>query len=93
MMEMSGKRLLQATLVVLALTSLEVRAGFADDAVAFKTHCSKCHQRASTLQRNLKGDTRQERAAILSKFLESHHVADPIDRTAVVEYLVGQTAP
>lgn len=56
-------------------------------------HCAKCHGRVGTLARNLKGDTRDERAATLSKFLEDHHIDDPVARAAIVEYLVELTAP
>lgn len=41
----------------------------------------------------LQRDTRDERAAALSKFLEGHHIDDPVAHAAIVEYLVEQTAP
>jgi len=76
----------------LTLISAGGSVGFATEA-AFQTHCSKCHSRASTLARRLKGDTRDERAAALSKFLEDHHLDDPAARAAIVNYLVEQTDP
>lgn len=79
-------------LAALTLTSVDVSLGFATEAT-FKVHCAKCHGRVGTLARSLKGDTRNERAAGLSKFLEGHHIDDPVARAAIVEYLVEQTAP
>jgi len=90
---MSGKFLRQGALMVLAFTAQGAGNNFAECAATFKAHCSKCHPRASTLARNLKGGTRGERTAFLSELLESHHGVDPIDRAAIIEYLVGQTAP
>lgn len=66
--------------------------GFATE-TTFKTHCAKCHGRVAALARNLKRDTRDERAAALSRFLEDHHLDDPDARAAIVKYLVEQTDP
>jgi hypothetical protein len=72
-------------LVVLAMPADRAAA----DATAFRSHCTKCHPRESSLMRGLKGDTGAERAAALSKFLETHHARDPEARAAIVDYLVG----
>ena len=66
-----------------------VPSSAAGDATAFQAHCAKCHPRASALLRSLKGDTREVRAAALSKFLEAHHIDDPQARIAIVDYLVN----
>lgn len=66
--------------------------GFATE-TTFKTHCAKCHGRVAALARNLEGETRDERVAALSRFLEDHHLDDPAARAAIVKCLVEQTDP
>jgi mono/diheme cytochrome c family protein len=91
-MSIQCARAVPVVLGALTLISVSGSVGFATEA-AYQTHCSKCHSRAATLARNLKGDTRDERAAALSKFLEDHHLGDPAARAAIVKYLVEQTDP
>jgi hypothetical protein len=56
---------------------------------AFTEHCGKCHARAASVARSVKGNTEQERRETLDKFLSSHHAEDPALRAEVVEYLIG----
>ena len=91
-MSIQRVRAVPVMLGALTLISVGGSIGFATEA-AFKMYCSKCHGRAATLARNLKGDTRDERAASLSKLLEDHHLDDPSVRAAIVKYLVEQTDP
>lgn len=85
-------RAVPVVLGVLTLLSAGGSVGFATE-LTFKTHCAKCHGRVATLVRTLKGETRDERAAALSKFLKDHHLDDPDARDAIVKYLVEQTDP
>lgn len=85
-------RVVPVVLAALTLLSTDGSTGFATE-ITFKTHCAKCHGRVAALVRNLKGETRDERAVVLSKFLEEHHVDDPDARAAIVKYLVEQTDP
>jgi cytochrome c551/c552 len=80
-------------LALLMVPSFGVRTAAAAEAVAFNTHCARCHPRTTTLVRSLKGDTRDERAAALATFLQSHHCEDPRARAAIVSYLVGLSDP
>jgi len=59
------------------------------DTRVFTEHCAKCHQRAASVARELKGDTLEERTAALDKFLSTHHAEDPKVRAAVIDYLIG----
>jgi hypothetical protein len=59
------------------------------DPAAFEANCARCHPRAKTLARSLKGQNREERAAALSSRLESHHCDDADVRAKIVDYLVG----
>ena len=56
---------------------------------AFTEHCGKCHARAASVARGVKGNTDQDRRETLDKFLSSHHAEDPALRAEVVEYLIG----
>lgn len=90
---MLTKRLASGLIALLMVAPLGARTGVAEEAASFKTHCAKCHPRAGTLARSLKGDTRDERTAALAAFLVSHHCEDPAARAAIVAYLVGLSAP
>ena len=76
----------------LTVISAAGSVGFATE-ITFKTHCAKCHGRVAALARNLEGETRDERVAALSRFLEDHHLDDPAARAAIVKCLVEQTDP
>jgi hypothetical protein len=76
----------------LTVISAAGSVGFATE-TTFKTHCAKCHGRVAALARNLEGETRDERVAALSRFLEDHHLDDPAARAAIVKCLVEQTDP
>lgn len=59
------------------------------DSETYKADCAKCHARAATLARNLKGATPAEKAEALDAFLVGHHAGDETRRKRIVEYLVG----
>jgi mono/diheme cytochrome c family protein len=59
------------------------------DAALFKESCAKCHSRAASLAKGLKGATPAEKAAALDRFLASHHAEDEVRRRRLVDYLVG----
>jgi hypothetical protein len=59
------------------------------DAALFKDRCSKCHARAATLARGLKGETPAAKTAALDAFLKGHHAEDADTRSRIVAYLVG----
>lgn len=75
--------------VLVAILILNGSGAFAADDAAFKSGCSECHRSAAKIARELEGATPEERARLLSGFLEKHHAPDPEARAAVVEYLVG----
>ncbi|WP_072392685.1 hypothetical protein [Hyphomicrobium sp. CS1GBMeth3] len=89
-MKIRCEHIFPIVLAALTLTSVDISVGFATEAT-FKMYCAKCHGCVGRLARNLKGDTSNERAAALSKFLEDHNVDDPVARTTIVKYLVEQT--
>jgi hypothetical protein len=55
-------------------------------------HFTKCHQRAASVARKLKGDTLEELTAALDKFLSTYHAEDPKVRAAVIDYLIELAA-
>jgi hypothetical protein len=59
------------------------------DADLFEDRCGKCHARATTLARGLKGDTAAAKTAALDAFLEAHHAEDAEIRARIVAYLMG----
>jgi mono/diheme cytochrome c family protein len=59
------------------------------DAALYGEHCAKCHARAATLARSLKGGTIAEKSAALDKLLSGHHAPDPEVRSRIVAYLLG----
>lgn len=59
------------------------------DAALFADTCVKCHARAATLARSLKGASAAEKSEALDKFLAQHHAADAAARARLVAYLVG----
>ncbi len=62
------------------------------DAETFRANCAKCHSRAATIARQIKGDTVDQRKAQLDTFLATHHAEDPAVRERVVTYLMTLTA-
>lgn len=58
------------------------------DAEAFRINCAKCHARAQTVAKGLKGDTAEARRAALEAFLSTHHADDPAIRAQIAAYLV-----
>ena len=56
---------------------------------AFTEYCGKCHARAASVARSVKGNTVQDRRETLDKFLSNHHAEDPALRAEIVEYLIG----
>jgi len=81
-----------ATMACLVISTTAWSKKAAADEQAFKEHCGKCHARAASLARNLKGPTTEDRAATLAKFLQTHHAEDAKARTGIVDYLVGLSA-
>lgn len=79
-----------AIIVLLAATSAFATAAAAER--AFKEHCGKCHSRATSVARGLKGDTERERRETLAKFLPSHHAQDAKPRAEIIDYLIGLSA-
>lgn len=61
----------------------------AADAEAYKAQCGKCHARAASIAKRLKGATPDEKAAALDTFLVQHHAPDEAVRKRIVAYLVG----
>ncbi|MGE0767499.1 MAG: hypothetical protein AB7L90_13620 [Hyphomicrobiaceae bacterium] len=59
------------------------------DADLFKERCAKCHARASLLAANLKGQTRDDKAAALDAFLKTHHADDGQVRAKIIAYLMN----
>jgi hypothetical protein len=59
------------------------------DADLFKERCAKCHARVSGLAGNLKGHTREDKAAALDAFLMTHHADDKLVRAKIIAYLIG----
>jgi hypothetical protein len=59
------------------------------DADLFKDRCSKCHVRAATLARGLKGGTTEAKTTALDTFLKGHHAEDADTRSRIVAYLIG----
>jgi hypothetical protein len=59
------------------------------DADVFKDRCGKCHARATTLARGLKGETAEAKTAALDAFLKGHHAEDAEIRARIVAFLVG----
>ncbi len=77
---------------VVCLGLLSFGSGALADAQTYKERCVKCHARAATLARSLKGTTPGEKAAWLVGFLATHHVDDEVERAKLVDYLIGLTA-
>lgn len=55
----------------------------------FTEHCGKCHARAASVARSVKGNGEQDRRETLDKFLSSHHAEDLALRAEIVDYLIG----
>lgn len=66
-----------------------IMVGHAAAQEAYEKHCAICHAGASRLARKLEGATRDEKAANLNKFLETHQKLDAEARSELVEYLVN----
>jgi hypothetical protein len=62
------------------------------DAALFQAHCAKCHARATTLARSLKGATVEEKTRLLETILATHHADDPATRAKLAAYLVSLTS-
>jgi mono/diheme cytochrome c family protein len=62
------------------------------DAETFRANCAKCHSRAATIARQIKGDTPDQRKAQLETFLTTHHAEDPAVRERIATYLLTLTA-
>lgn len=60
---------------------------------AYEQYCAKCHASAGRLARKLEGATVEEKAAKLSRFLETHQKLDPEARAKIVDYLIGLPRP
>lgn len=71
------------------LAALTVTPPAVADAGLFAEHCAKCHARATTLSRSLKGSTAEEKRALLDRLLLTHHAPDAVVREKIVAYLVG----
>lgn len=59
------------------------------DAALFAEHCAKCHARATSVARSLKGSSADEKSALLDKLLPAHHAPDAEVRKKIVAYLVS----
>ena len=81
-------RLSQWAIVAVAAVMLSPDAVRAD-ADLFKERCAECHPRASVLAGNLKGQTREDKAAALDAFLKTHHADDEQVRAKIIAYLLG----
>jgi hypothetical protein len=55
----------------------------------FTEHCGKCHPRAASVARSVKGNSEQDRREALDRFLSSHHAEGPTLRAEIVDYLIG----
>jgi hypothetical protein len=77
---------------VACLGLLSSGSGAFADVQTYKERCVKCHARAATLARSLKGATPAEKTAWLEGFLATHHVDDAAERARLVDYLIGLTA-
>lgn len=79
--------------LALALALGLAGAGLPETAAAsealFKDRCAKCHARATSLARSLKGATPEAVTASLSAFLQSHHAPDEAERQSIAGYLAG----
>ena len=75
----------------LVSTLLLVPSAAHADAQTYRELCSKCHARATTIARSIKGGTSAEKSEWLGTFLTSHHAGDPAQRAKLVSYLVGLT--
>lgn len=75
--------------IVAAILSLLTPDIARADADLFKERCAKCHARASLLAANLKGQTREDKAATLDAFLKTHHADDEPVRAKIIAYLIG----
>jgi hypothetical protein len=78
--------------LVVSLGLLSFGSGALADAQTYKDRCVKCHARAATLARSLKGTTPAEKAAWLDGFLTTHHADDAVERAKLVDYMIGLTA-
>ena len=84
-----------ATCIAGLTASLVVGATVTDalaDAETFRSNCAKCHSRAATIARQIKGDTPDQRKAQLETFLATHHAEDPALRERIVAYLMMLTS-
>jgi hypothetical protein len=75
--------------ILAAILSLLTSGIARADADLFKERCAKCHARAGVLARNLKGQTRDDKAAGLDAFLKTHHADDEQVRAKIIAYLIG----
>jgi hypothetical protein len=55
----------------------------------FTAYCGKCHARAASIARGVKGNTKHDRRETLDEFLSGHHAEDPAVRAEIVDYLIG----
>lgn len=60
-------------LALVAGQSLGLTLPAVADAALFQTHCAKCHARATTIARTLKGTTPDEKTRLLDTMLTNHH--------------------
>jgi hypothetical protein len=75
--------------IVAAILSLLTPDIARADTDLFKERCAKCHARASLLAANLKGQTKDDKAAGLDAFLKTHHADDGQVRATIIAYLIG----
>jgi hypothetical protein len=68
-----------------------VASGFATASAsepAFKEHCSKCHERPSSVARSFDGNEEQRKKAF-DRFLSRHYAEDPQVRAKIIAYLLA----
>jgi hypothetical protein len=76
--------------IVAALSLIASASGTAvADERAFKEHCATCHRHVALVTRRLTGETAEERAASLDRFLATHHAENPKLRAVIVDYLTA----
>lgn len=75
--------------IVVATACLSAPDAARADTGLFKERCAKCHARAGLLAANLKGQTREDKAAALDAFLKTHYADDEQVRAKIIAYLIG----
>jgi hypothetical protein len=83
---------LAALACALALTAASARADDAPDGAAlFKQKCTSCHPASKPIAK-VRKTPEADRTAYLEKFLPTHFSPDPVQRKAIIDYMLDAAA-